>query len=99
MNYSKKFACENYSRGNNARMVTIGDITLYYSYREIIAFSDMTNKEPVRTSITVGRINEWGPTTGRHMNDVPGNAKEDRLTGRDFEQALKALIERHNLII
>ena len=84
-----KFGLENYSRGNNARLVTIGDLDLYFSYKTVIAF----NYE----GRTIGRVNEWGPTTGRHMNDVPGNAKEDRLNGEDFRNALGELTEELNL--
>lgn len=86
MNIDEKFDIVNYSRGQNARYVVIGNTTLYFSYRTVIAFSYINKDGHFKA---FGRVNEWGPTTGRHMNDVPGNCKEDRLSGAAFLDELE----------
>jgi len=62
-NIDSKFDLQNYSRGNNATCVTIGDLDLYFSYKTVIAFR--------YEGRALGSVNEWGSTTVRHMNDVP----------------------------
>lgn len=94
MTTDNRFDIVNYSRGENARYVTIGGITLYFSYRTVIAFSYINKAGEY---IGLGRVNEWGPTTGRHMNDVPGNAKEDRLSGPAFCDELETLYKELGL--
>ena len=48
--------------GNTAHATRIGKLTLYYSYRTIIAFAD--------DGKLVIRKNEWSSTTGRHLNSI-----------------------------
>lgn len=92
-NIDNKFNLWDYSRGNNARAVEMGRLCLYFSYKTVIAYS-LKNDTGY---LTVGRVNEWGPTTGRHMNDVSGNHKEDRLTGEDFQNELETLYKELGL--
>jgi hypothetical protein len=62
----------------NFTNVTIGDVELWFSYRTLIGF---------QTSETAGRIvreNEWGPTTGKHLNYI-GTAAP-RVSGERFAE-------------
>jgi len=72
-----------YSRGTNNLLVEIAGKDVYFSYDTIVA---------VRAE---GRLyvrqNEWGPTTGRHLNDIDGGNKADRMSGEDFEKKLEEL--------
>jgi hypothetical protein len=34
------------------------------------------------------RRNDWGPTTGKHLNRIDGGAKASRLEGRAFNDLL-----------
>jgi hypothetical protein len=86
----KVFNLMNYSRGNNARYVQIGKLEFWFSYKTVIAYR-------LRGQNVRGRVNEWGTTTGRHMNDIPGNFKQDRVTGAVFKSELKKVLEDHGL--
>ncbi len=71
----------------NCMRVEIGYVTLWFSYQTIIAFYFPIVGKYVRQ-------NEWGPTTGKHLNWIDGGdkkAKSERLTGKDFEQKLVLL--------
>ena len=35
------------------------------------------------------RVNDWGPTTGKHLNWIDGGDHKNRLPGSEFEQLLK----------
>ena len=79
-----------YSTGNydSSRRVRIGELELYFSYKTIVAFS--TPEQGL-----VARENEWGPTTGKHLNKI-GVPKNQRLPRESFELQLKhALIRSH----
>jgi len=58
-----------------------GGIDVYFSYRTPIAF---------RTPSTglVVRVNEWGPTTGKHLSAIDGGDKSARVAGVDFERQM-----------
>lgn len=64
----------------NFCVVTVGEMEIWFSYQTPIAFRKHSGPLLVRQ-------NEWGPTTGRHLNylNVP-NA--DRVTGPEFREAL-----------
>jgi hypothetical protein len=59
--------------------VTIGIVTLYFSYSTLIAFQVLGSKPVVR-------VNEWGPTTGKHMHEVDGGDKKTRVDAEYFQQ-------------
>jgi hypothetical protein len=67
---------------SNAMVVTVGDLTVWFSYYTPIAFRK--GNAPV-----VARQNEWGPTTGRHLKSL-GVARNRRLPAKEFESALQA---------
>ena len=54
---------------------------IYFSYHIPVAFCKNGNR--------VVRENLWGPTTGKHLNWIDGGNKKARVTGADFEAALK----------
>lgn len=65
-------------RPNFAR-VTLGDVTFWFSYETCIAFHVPGERPTVRK-------NDWGPTTGKHLNMVyEGN---ERIPGTQFEEQL-----------
>jgi hypothetical protein len=63
--------------GKNARSLEIGNLTLYFSYETLIAF------DHPETGLTI-RENDWGPTTGKHLNAINDNQRE-RIPGDVFE--------------
>lgn len=56
------------------------DLTVYYSYQTPISY--------VYKGETVTRVNDWGPTTGRHMSWVSEDMPDDRIPGWRFEEKL-----------
>lgn len=81
-----------YERGNgaNAICLSIGDITLWFSYDTVIAFHDGFFSRKVRQ-------NDWSNTTGKHLNAIDGGDKKSRISGELFEQELEKLLKAHNL--
>ena len=85
----------------NFSIVTVGDFEIAFSYRTPIGFyapesglmdNTGTRKEWEGRNGWVIRENDWGPTTGRHLNELPGR-KEDRLPNDAFEEALAKAVE------
>lgn len=70
-------------RAANEANVTIGPLTVWFSYRTPIAFQLDGAKR-------VARENSWGPTTGKHLNHT-GVDQADRISGEAFEAALAAI--------
>lgn len=65
---------ENFSR------VEVGPLTIWFSYSTPIAYN-------LPGEGTVVRRNEWGPTTGRHMNEIDGGSADRRaarIDGAEF---------------
>lgn len=79
-------------RQTECRIVTIGDVRLYFSYNTLIGVSDSFCK--------LHRIdNRWGPTTGRHIRECglvdAVIVNEDRLQ----QYAMSCLmVETNNLL-
>jgi hypothetical protein len=76
---------------DNFTEVTIGDLTVWFSYRTPVAF--MYPGE--------GRVvaeNEWGPTTGKHLNYVK-EGKADRIPRAEFLARLDAIVAREGLTV
>jgi hypothetical protein len=54
----------------------------YFSYRTLVAVY-------VPGKGRIVRENDWGPTTGKHLNWIDGGSKEDRLPREQFQATLK----------
>ena len=68
--------------------VELGRVTVWFSYETPIAFSSIDG-------MLVVRENDWGPTTGKHMNKIDGGqlmAKHRRVSGTVFTHRLEALL-------
>ena len=76
------YSSDNY--GAHSLEFTIGALSVYFSYETPVAFS-------VPGGLVV-RENDWGPTTGKHLNWIDRD-KSKRISGADFEKALKAELE------
>lgn len=76
-----KFENENLNSAKNFNSVTIGNIKLYFSYETCIAFE--------KDGKMVVTANNWGNTTGKHLNWI--SSKEDRIPYEDFQKELNKL--------
>ena len=74
----------NRSKNQGARKVTVGSLTIYQSYATAIAFIG-------RAGLVI-RDNDWGVTTGKHLNWIDRD-KGKRIPGAQFEKALQAELE------
>ena len=52
--------------------------TYWFSYKTLVAF------EPSLGGARVVRHNDWGPTTGKHLNWIDGGDKASRISGDAF---------------
>tara|TARA_R110002020_G_scaffold168090_1_gene356750 strand:+ start:6743 stop:7015 length:273 start_codon:yes stop_codon:yes gene_type:complete len=68
---------------SNAMGVTVGDIDYYFSYRTLVAF-----RAPGAGLVV--RENDWGPTTGKHLNAIDDGDKADRVGVEEFQRLLAA---------
>lgn len=70
-----------YSSGNygaHSLMVDLGPVTVWFSYQTPVAFT-------VGRGLVVRR-NDWGPTTGKHLNAIDGGDKRSRVDSETFER-------------
>ena len=81
---SKNFSSDNYGRDNNARMFSIGELDIYFSYDTVVAFRKNYGDLKIIK-------NYWGTTTGGHLNAIDED-KSIRMSNDDFNQALKELL-------
>ncbi len=70
------YSSDNY--GAHTLVVDVGGVEVWYSYRTPVAFRALMGQRYVRE-------NEWGPTTGKHLNWIDGGDKKSRLSSDDFE--------------
>ena len=75
--------------GTNSLHVTIGDLDLFYSYSTIVGF----NCHAVNGGRRVVIKNYWGPTTGKHLNEI--SDKNGRLEAEAFGALLQQALAAH----
>jgi hypothetical protein len=71
-------SCRPYGRGANATVVTLGPLTVWFSYQTVVAFQAAGGRRYVSQ-------NHWSTTTGRHLNEIDGGDKAGRLGRAEFE--------------
>jgi hypothetical protein len=59
-NYMNGYSSNNY--GAHSIAISLGNLTVWFSYDTIVAFMDGHGK--------VVSENVWGPTTGKHLNEI-----------------------------
>ena len=71
----------------------MGTLDLWFSYETPIAFWNDGEERVVRK-------NQWGPTTGRHLNAVDGGSKaavSARIDTAEFEAQMQMILSRFEL--
>lgn len=79
----------NYSNNNygaHTLKVDMGTFELYYSYETIVAYYDSQDG-------LVCSVNQWGTTTGKHLNFIEPN-KKNRVEVDVFEAMLQEMLSR-----
>lgn len=73
--------CDN-TTGQNALVFDLGTgARVWFSYKTPVAFK--LGSEPL-----IVRENDWGPTTGKHLNAIDGGDKKSRVSGEVFMELL-----------
>ncbi len=71
----------NYSSGNYGvhalRFFDAEGNCFWFSYNTLVAFKHIGGPRVVRS-------NDWGPTTGKHLNCIDGGDRETRVSGEVF---------------
>ena len=75
--------CPN-TTAKNAQRIDAGDVSVWYSYRTPVAVQ-------VGDGPILVRKNEWGPTTGKHLNAIDGGDKKTRVSSSDFVKHLNTV--------
>ena len=83
------YSSSNY--GANSMAVSIGGLTLWFSYDTVIAIQAPGHLKQVCE-------NGWGNTTGKHLNWLEPNKKE-RLSFDEFNNILRRTLVKHDLEI
>lgn len=76
--------------GVHTRLLRNANIDLYYSYDTIVAYRDSID------GLVVSK-NNWGTTTGKHLNWIDGGNKKNRKGHEVFENMLAAACNRHGI--
>lgn len=69
----------------NALVFHMQDFSVWYSYKTPVAFQ-------IGFGAVVVRENDWGPTTGKHLNAIDGGDKKSRIPGAQFEKMLDSAL-------
>ena len=80
------YSSENY--GAHALVFTDADGNCYwFSYKTLVAFQKWDDRLVVRQ-------NDWGTTTGKHLNAIDGGDKKTRLPALEFDKAFEVTFGR-----
>lgn len=66
----------------NALVFDLGTMSVWFSYKTPVAFQ-------IGNSDIVVRENNWGPTTGKHLNAIDDGDKKTRIPSQEFEKLLE----------
>lgn len=64
----------------NSQFRTINGFKVYFSYRTVVAFEEFFERFVVQ--------NQWGRTTGKHLNAIDGGDRGSRFAPDDFYNML-----------
>lgn len=81
-----QYSLSNY--GINTTLLITEKYDLYYSYETIVAF-----RLHALSGSAIVRQNDWGVTTGKHLNWIDGGNKKARIPGEQFETMLKEILK------
>ncbi len=71
--------------GMHALCFSLPELDVYFSYKTPVAYRH-------RGKLRV-RQNSWGPTTGKHLNEIDGSDKASRIPGEQFEHELASILD------
>ena len=82
------YASDNY--GVNTKLLITTKMNIWYSHDTIVAYKDDVDGLVVRQ-------NDWGPTTGKHLNWIDNKNHKGRLPHQEFIAKLEQAMTRNGL--
>lgn len=86
ININDKITIDTYARGDNNRVVAIGNLKLYFSYQTVIAFE-------IDGNIVIASENVFSRSTGAHVNAIEPD-KSKRFERGKFEAMLISVFNK-----
>lgn len=80
------YSSDNY--GAHSLLVSFPNFELFYSYQTIVAYREFGGDGLVVSQ------NDWGTTTGKHLNWIDDGDKGSRIPYEEFKTKLNAMLER-----
>lgn len=74
---------------NFTRIIDVAGNQFWFSYTTLVGFK--TSKGNDRPGVLAVRENVWGPTTGKHLNQIDGGDRGSRISDALFLQKYKNL--------
>lgn len=71
----------------NFCVVTVGDLSVWFSYRTPVAYQYGSGRIVVRE-------NDWSTTTGKHLTYIDGGDKRSRVPGDVFMAGLEKVLPK-----
>ena len=82
----KLSSLEKYGRGSNGTRVELNGKTQWYSYKTLVGF-----RHPKRGLVV--HQNDWGTTTGGHLNNIDGGSPEAKRARVGADEFAKLFAE------
>lgn len=83
------YSSDNY--GAHALVFTTPQGRFWFSYQTLVAFQAEGYQRVVRQ-------NDWGPTTGKHLNWIDGGRKSNRVPSGEFERMYQEAFHLQELL-
>lgn len=84
------YSSDNY--GVNSLRVDVGPLAIWFSYTTPVAFQ-------LDGHLRVVRQNQWGVTTGKHLNWIDGGNRKDRVDSTEFERKYSEALNECGLAV
>jgi hypothetical protein len=83
-------------QASNFNLLNMGGWNIWFSYETPIAFEQITIMDGCKRINVIVRENDWGPTTGKHLNQIDGGGRHVafRLPGDEFEKLLSESLSK-----
>lgn len=83
-------------RRSGPHRLEVGNLVIYFSYETPVAVYLRNSGVPMMV-----RQNDWGTTTGKHLNEIDGGSKEakkERVSEERFESYYEGLLQEAGLL-
>lgn len=79
----------NENTAKNAPLIIVNGVEFYFSYSTLVAVN-------YEKGLFVHK-NDWGNTTGKHLNWIDGGKKNERLTDEQLKEHIQSAMKEANI--